>query len=568
MLKEIYIDIIEALHNAGVDGDISLGKTPSPDQGDVSFACFVLAKQKKQNPIALAKEIVEKIDVSNYEGIANAVALGPYVNFYLNTQEVSREVLMSVIKKGQSFGTNNFGNNKKVLIEYPSQNTHKEFHIGHLRNVCIGNSLVNLYKKSSYQVSPINYINDFGAHVVKCLWGIKKFHNSEVPKEHTQKWLGEVYAEASNYIKDNKSDELTQQLNDLQNKLESRDKEIWNLFIETRDASLAGFDNLQKELGINHIETILESEVKDEGQKIVDDLLQKNIAEVGDGGAIIIDLSKYKLDIALARKSSGAGVYLTSDLALANRKFKQFDIDESINVTGLEQNFYFKQLFKVLELSGFKNKMTHIGYGLVTLPEGKMSSRSGNVILYEDLRDKVAEKLKTELETRYSDWSQEDIFSNVNIMTQAVLKFSMLKHEAAKNIVFDFEEATSFEGYSAPYVLYVVARINSMVDKGGDLDIMHLKLDLLQTPQEKALLMHVATYQDVIVKATQEYNPAGITRFCFELAQKYNDFYHHCQVINEDNQDMTQIRLLLSRVVRDVLQDALAVLTINTVDRM
>jgi len=568
MLKEIYIDIIEALQKAGVVGDISFGKPPQPDQGDVAFACFVLAKQQNKNPAEVAKQIADQIDVTLYEGIDKVEALGPYVNFYLSIQEISREVLMSVIKDGESFGTNNLGENKKVLIEYPSQNTHKEFHIGHLRNVCIGNSLVNLYKKSGYQVLPINYINDFGAHVVKCLWGINKFHNGNVPKENIQRWLGEVYAEASNYIKEHDTPEIKEEVTILQNKLEARDPEIWQLFLQTRDASLDGFTHIHQELGITHLETILESEVKDEGQKIVDELLEKNIAKIGDGGAIIFDLSSYNLDIALARKSSGAGVYLTSDLALVKRKFKQFDIDESINVTGIEQDFYFKQLYKVLQLAGFDKKMTHIGYGLVTLPDGKMSSRLGNVVLYEELRDKVAVKLKKEITDRYDDWTAEEIDSNVVIITQAVLKFTLLKHEASKNIVFDFNEATSFDGYSAPYVLYVIARINSMVDKGGDLDIFQLQLDLLSVPQEKALLMQIATYSDVIMRAVQEYNPAIITKFCFDLAQKYNDFYHHCKVIDDDNKEMTQIRLLLSRVVRDVMQDALHVLSIDTVERM
>ena len=566
MEKYLHKGIIDALTEAGVTGDISLGKTKMVEHGDVSFACFVLAKEQKANPNQIAQEIAQKIDVSKFEEIEKVEVLGPYVNFYLSIPFIAREVMMAVIKDGKSFGRNNIGNQKKLLVEYPSQNTHKEFHIGHLRNVCIGNALVQLKRKSGYEVLPINYINDFGAHVVKCLWGINHFYNGEVPEQNTQKWLGEVYAKASTHIKDNP--ELKDEINELQNKLESRDKEIWNLFIKTRDASLDGFKKIHDELKIEHITTLLESDVKDQGQKIVDRLLKEGIAEVGDGGAIIVDLSEYKLDIALARKSSGAGVYLTSDLALATKKFDEFEVDESINITAHEQNFYFKQLFKVLELAGHKKEMSHIGYGFVTLPEGKMSSRSGNVILYEDLRDQVATKLTKETTDRHADWSTQEVENLVSVMTQAVLKFTILKHEASKNIVFDFKEATSFEGYSAAYVLYVVARINSMIDKSQDIDISSLDLSLLSSQQEKDLLLFVSKYESVVLRATQDNNPSIITKYCFDMAQKYNDFYHHHKVLDPQNTDQSNVRLLLSRVVKDVLTDALSLLTIDTVQKM
>lgn len=566
MLKDLHIDVLEALQKAGVTGDISLAKTNTPEHGDIAFACFVWAKEQQKNPVEAAKDIAQNIDVSLYQGLEKVEAVGPYVNFFLSTKEIARDVFMDVLKKGNNFGANNLGQGKKILIEYPSQNTHKEFHIGHLRNVCIGNALTELYKKSGYDVVVMNYINDFGAHVVKCLWGILHFYSGEVPEQDTQKWLGEVYAKSSVYLADH--DEYKQKLNALQKKLEERDPEIWSLFIKTRDASLARFDEIHEELGIDHKKTILESEIKDEGQAIVDDLLEKKIAQVGDGGAIIFDLNEYNLDIALVRKSSGAGVYLTSDLALAKEKFTAFDIQESINITGIEQNFYFKQLFKVLELAGHKEKMTHIGYGLVTLPSGKMSSRLGNVILYEELRDKVAQKLHKEITDRHDDWAKDEIQKTTDIMTQAVLKFSMLKHEAAKNIVFDFDEATSFDGYSAPYVLYVIARITSMVQKGDPGGLADLDMGLLTAPQEKALLLHIANYDDMVIRAMREYNPSAITRYCFDLAQLYNDFYQNCKVIDPQHEARSQVRLLLSRIVRDVLQDSLALLTIHTVERM
>lgn len=572
MLDKIEKQLKKLLKKTGVTGEFEFGRPPKSGMGDIAFACFGFAKEQKKNPAEVAKEIAEKLKlkISKSKLFDRVEAFGPYVNFYLNTSELTRLTLVKVAKK--DFGKNNFGKGKKVLIEYPSQNTHKEFHIGHLRNVCIGNCLVELYKKSGYDITAINYVNDFGRHVVKVLWYILRSQKSKVqnPKLITnkQKWLGEIYAEASAYIAEHK-EEVAPELDELQKKLESRDPEVMKLFEETRQWSIDGFAKIMDELEVDHNKIIYESEIKDRGQKIVDDLLDKKIAMVGEGGAIIIDLQKYNLDIALLRKSSGAGLYLTSDLALAEKKFTDFSVNESINITGTEQNHYFQQLFKVLWLYGFQHKMTHIGYGLVNLPSGKMSSRAGNVILYEDLRDEVFEKLKKETCRRHETWGEEKINNNTQILTMAVLKFSMQKHESNKVVTFDMAEALSFDGYSAPYVLYAVARINSLLAK-SKIVIKKMKFDfsLVKEEEEKKILLLIADYDNVIKKALADYNPSVIARYCFELAQAFNDFYNRHSVLGGENKDLQLIRLALSKAVKDVLTSALSILTIDTVEEM
>ena len=585
--------IINLLKKIGVSGTFEFTAPPNPEMGDLAFACFDLAKEMKLSPVEVAKDIVNKLRTSCHSRhaywqagaggnlvkknkippdiisggmtalIDKVEATGPYVNFYLKTAELADLVLPEVEKK--NFGENNIGKNKKVLIEYPSQNTHKEFHVGHLRNACIGNSMVGLMRKSNYKVIPINYINDFGAHVVKCLWYIEKF-SKQAPVEDKQKWLGEIYAEANNYIKEHK--EVETELAEYQKKLESKDPEVMKLFQETKQWSIEGFDKIHHELGIEHKEVFFESEIKKKGQKIVDKLLKKKIAEVGERGAIIVDLNKYNLDIALLRKATGAGLYITSDLALAEEKFKKIKVDESINITGTEQNFYFKQLFKILELSGFKNKLTHIGYGLVNRPDGKMSSRLGNVILYEDLRDEIYTKLFQETQKRHEDWSEDKIVDTTKILTQAILKFTMLKHEAEKNVTFDIKEAVSIEGFSAPYVLYSVARINSLIKKAEKLEKRKIDYSLLDKPEEKKLILQIANYGKMIEKAWGNYNPSVMIRYCFELAQSFNDFYNKQQIIDEENIELTLTRLALARAVHDVLVDALNILSIKTVEEM
>lgn len=549
----------------GVTGEINFSVPPKPEMGDLAFACFGLAKEKWQNPAEVAKEVAEKINQNKIDLITEAKAFGPYVNLYFSPGGLAKAVITG-IEKDKNYGTNNIGQGAKVMIEYPSQNTHKEFHIGHMRNVCIGNTLVKLYEKSGYHMVPVNYINDFGAHVVKCLWWIMRQGKLKNDIPNKQKWLGEMYAAASKYIKEHE-EEVKPELDALQKKLEAHDPKVMKIFNQTRKWSLVGFEKIHQELGVKHKVTFFESQVKEKGQKIVDGLLQKKVAQVGEGGAIIVDLSQYGLDIALVRKSTGAGVYLTSDLALAAEKFNKIKVDESINITGTEQDFYFKQLFKILDLSGFKNKMTHVGYGLVNLPEGKMSSRAGNVILYEDLRDEIFASLMKEMKERRTNWPEKKQIKTANVLTQAVLKFTMQQHEAAKVITFDIKQAISFDGFSAPYILYVVARINSLFKKAKIKLNKNINYELLNTGAEKRVLFLLASYSDIVEKALKNYNPSVITKYCFDLAQAFNDFYNNCPVLSEEK-GLARARLALCAAVKKVLSDGLGVLTIGTVEEM
>ena len=569
MMAEIKLGIKKLLIAAGVKGEIELTTPPNPEMGDFSFACFNLAKEWKISPVETAKSIKSKLEIGNWklEITERIEAVGPYVNFYLQAGQVAGLILKQISKQNKKYGENKSGKGKKVLIEYPSNNTHKEFHIGHFRNVCIGNTLVQLYQKSGYKVYPVNYLNDFGNHVAKCLWGLLKFHKNEKPPENKQKWLGDIYAEASAKVKDNL--DFGKEVAEIQKKMEERDPDLWPLFMETREWSIEKFEEIFKQLGVKHAVVFYEKDLKDKGQKMVDDLLLKGVAEVGEGGAIIVDLNKYDLDIALLRKSNGAGLYLTSDLPLAVEKFKKFNVDESIVVTGTEQNHYFKQLYKILEIIGFKKKLTHIGYGLVNLKEGKMSSRLGNVILYEDLYDEVYEKLKVESKQRHADWSEKKINETARILTMAALKFDMLKHEAAKNITFDIKEATAFDGFTGPYILYVIARINSMIAKSKVKSLKSkVKFELLDKPEEKQLVLFLARYEEVVSEALREYNPSAITRYCFDLAQQFNNFYNKHSVLNAENKDLVAVRLQLSGAVKNVLENALGLLTIDTVEEM
>lgn len=569
MRSGIKEEIKKFLQSAGVSGEIKLTVPPKADMGDLAFACFDLAKEWKMSPPEAAKKIKEKLSRRKVgippeagEIIERVDALGPYVNFYLNAGEMAKMIISEIVNLGSQYGASPAGKGKTILLEYPSNNTHKELHVGHLRNICIGNVLAGIFTATGHKVVPVNYLNDFGVHVAKCLWWIiKKDNLKDAPKGKEQEWLGNMYAEASRFLKEHPESEP--EIWEIQKKLEAKDKEIWKLFVKTREWSVKEFQKIFNELKVKHDHVFLESDIKVIGQKMVDELLEKNIATVGEGGAIIADLKEYGLDIALLRKSNGSGLYLTSDLGLAVEKNKRYKkVDESIHVTGSEQDFYFKQLFKILELAGYKFKMTHIGYGLVNLPSGKISSREGNVVLYEDLKNAVREAVlekSPELAKKTG---------HLDKITFAAIKFGFLKHEAGKAMVFNEKEAVSFDGFAGPYILYVIARINSIFKKAGVKKPVLKNLELLTSAEEKRTALMLNQYGETLKEALSNYNPSAITRYCFDLAQLFNDFYSKRSVLNAESTELKTARLALSSAVAQVLKNALRMLSIDSVDYM
>jgi len=579
-MESINSEIEKLLKQAGVAGQIELSVPPKPEMGDLSFSCFNLAKEKNKNPIEIAQGLAVSLRGGADEAptkqshrfgndtIERVQAAGPYLNFFLKPSAVAAAIVPEILKLKNKYGQNKSGGGKQIIVEYPSNNTHKELHIGHLRNICIGNSLVKLFEANGHKVVPINYVNDFGAHVAKCLWGLQKFHATETPPADKQKWLGEIYAEASRYLKE--YEEAKTEVAEIQRRLEKDDKQIRPLFLKTRKWSLDRFAEVFKELGAKHKKTLFEKDIKQKGQKVVDALLKKGLAKKGEGGAIIVDLSQYGLDIGLLRKSDGSGLYLTSDLGLALEKNKLFPkISESVHVTGNEQNFYFKQLFKVLELAGYKFKMTHIGYGLINLPSGKISSRAGNAPLYDDVYKAVFDKALTETALRHRDWPKEKIEPAARNIAFAALKFDLLKHESAKTIVFDPASAVSFDGFTGPYVLYTVARINSLMRKVKN-EKLAAKSDwnLLRAPEEKHLAFFLGQFGEAIEKSMAGYNPSVIAKYAFDLAKLFNDFYNKRSVLSAETPALSRARLALSSAAKITLENALGLLSIETVDEM
>jgi arginyl-tRNA synthetase len=385
-----------------------------------------------------------------------------------------------------------------------------------------------------------------------------KFYDGVVPDHNKGDFLGKVYSESDNKLKE--SEEYQEEYKVVLKNLYEGDKrtmDIWNM---TREWSLEEFNRIYKELGVNFDIFLYESQVKDEGTKIARELLDKGVAKNKEG-AVIVDLKEFGLDEFVILRSDGTALYSTKDLALAERKFQDFKIDLSLYVVGSEQKFYFKQLFKTLELMGFSQakKCYHLSYELVMLEEGKMSSREGNVVLYSELKDVVKKEALNQVRER--NISNADSISE--IVTLGALKYSMMK-DNNKRIIFNWKKALDFEGDTAPYIQYAHARASSILKKIGDNNSEFEIEDLNE--KEYKLVSLLSEFPEVVERASVDYRPDFVSNYVYDVAKCFNEFYHECHVLNaETNKDF---RTSIVKATKIVLSNALGLLGIKAPEEM
>lgn len=558
--KKIADDINHSLGTKKVQAN-DLSYPPDGSMGDLSLPCFALSKELGKNPAETAGMIIGAVKTDNV--ITSVKTAGPYVNFTLGKGELAEDVLKEIAKSKENYGINNSGKSEKVMLEFSNGNTHKELHVGHLRNIIYGDSLTKILLANGYEAIPVSYINDFGIHVAKTLWAYQEFYKNEPLPENKGYFLGKVYVRASQELTSDPAGKVT--VNFIMKKIEERKGEEYKLWEQTRQWSIEQFDKIYAELDVHFKKTFYESEVIEKGQKIVQDLLKKNILTKSDG-AVIADLSKFNLSVLVVLRSDGTSTYPVADLALAIEKFKKYKIAKSIYIVDIRQSLYFKQLFKILEQLGYKEEMIHLGHEFVKLPDGMMSSRTGNVITFEELRDQMIAEAKSETKERHADWSEEKIQEVARTIAMAAIKFEMIKVGADQVITFDINRALSFNGYTAAYLQYTYARMNSIIRK-AEVAKAKINYNLLAENIEKDLIIKLAKYPETIKRAGQEYNPAEITKYLFELAQMANDYYHQVPVLKAD-EDLKNARLVLIAEVNQVIKNGLELLGIKILNEM
>jgi arginyl-tRNA synthetase len=540
---------------------------PNISLGDLSLACFELAKSQKKSPVDLAAELaltlMKQPKLKKY--FTEIKAVGPYLNFYINRSYLANRVINSIKRSKKHYGQNSLGRNRKVMIEYSNGNTHKEYHVGHLRNVSYGDAINHLLSINGYKSIPVSYINDFGIHVAKTIWNWqrdKKFKESQEDKGYL---LGKCYSEASKELAEHP--EYKEAVVDIMKSIEGREGASYILWQETREWSIRYFDSIYRDLGIKFVHIFYENEFVEAGLKLVAELI-KSGKLVKSEGAIIANLEKYGLGILPVIRTDGTALYPVADLALAQEKFKKYNVAESIYVIDLRQSLYFQQLAKICELLGYKQKLKHLGYDVVTLPGGMMSSRTGNIITYEDLKTKIFEKLTNETKKRHEEWTNDRVRQVAWNLTVSTIKFEMLKVSPDKIITFNIEESLRFDGYTACYLQYGYARLKSIVRKEEwSLFASSVDTGKLKELKEKELLIKLARYPEIIRLAGEKYNPSELTKYLFELVKLFNDYYHEINILKAEPK-LRRARLALIKAVAQVLSNGFNVLGLKIVEEM
>ncbi|MCR4284796.1 MAG: arginine--tRNA ligase [archaeon] len=534
---------------------------PNDELGDYAFPCFSLAKKLKKSPIEIAEDLTNKLRKNPLEGISNISQAGSYVNFLIDKKILAESVLKEVGKK--SWGTLNL-ENKKIGIEYPGPNTNKALHVGHLRNISIGESLSNISKAIGNKIFHVNIYNDRGILISKSMIAYEKFGKGKTPESEGikgDKFVGQFYQIFTKEAE--KNPQLEEEAMKKLNLWESGDKETINLWKKMNSWAYKGMQETFNTFGLSKIDkNYYESEMYEFGKNIIQDGLKRKIFYKKEDGAIAIDLGKEGLGEKVVLRADGTSIYITQDLYLAEKRINDFKLDSSYYVVGNDQDYHFKVLFKILEKLGIKKDMKHLSYGMVALPSGKMKSRTGTTVYADDLIEDIKNLALRKITERGVKIQKKEIERRALITALAAIKYSLLKIDIKKQIIFDPKEAVSFEGDTGPYLLYSYARASSIIRKVKSKKPVKI-VDLKE--QEIKLLKKIDIFPKIVQNAQTNLAPNLIANYSFELSKLFNEFYHSCPVMGSMEEGF---RLKLVNAFRVTLKKSLDLLGIEVLEEM
>lgn len=554
-MKDVIVNLIK--REVGVvnfDVENSIEVPPNSKMGDFAFPCFSLAKSLRENPMGIAEDLAEKLRKKLPREISGVDFKGAYVNFFIDKKILAEKILSEVKKK--NFGKNNFGEGKKIVIDMSSPNIAKPFGIGHLRSTIIGNSIGRICEANGFEIVKINYLGDWGTQFGKIILGWKKWGDEKKLNKNPIGHLLEIYVRAN-------VEKFEEEARVEFKKLESGDKENLALWKKFRDLSLAEFNKIYDFFGIKFDVISGESLYNGKMDEVVEDLRKKKIARK-DKGAIVVDLKKDGLGVALIQKSDETSLYTTRDLTAAKERKKEYNFYKMIYEVGAEQKLNFMQLFKILEKMGYSwfKDCVHVAHGLYLDKDGKkFATRKGKTVFMKDILDEVVDKAKKNLLKR-ENLSGKELDERARRVSLAAIFYGDLKNNREHNMVFDIDRFLAFEGDTGPYLLYSYARASSIVRKVKSKKTIKI-LDLKDS--EIRLLKKISDFEDVVVKAYENLAPNLVANYCFELAQIFNEFYHTCPVLGSEEEGF---RLALVDAFRISLKRGLDLLGIEAIEEM
>ena len=553
-------ELAKVIDSLDQDAILNLLEQPkSSDLGDIAFPAFSLAKVERKAPQAIAADIAEKIDQSAFEKV---VATGPYVNFFLDKSKISDQVIKSVIEAGADYGQQDEGHGENITIDLSSPNIAKPFSVGHLRSTVIGDALSNIFRKMGYNTIKINHLGDWGKQFGLLMVAYKKWGSKEAVEANPIDELLKLYVRINAEIENDPA--LDEEGRLWFKKLEDGDPEATELWQWFRDESLVEFNRIYKLLGVEFDSLNGEAFYNDKMDEAVQILEEKGLLKESKG-ASIVELDDVNLPPAMIKKSDGATLYITRDIATAIYRARTYNFVKNIYAVGQEQSNHFRQLKAVLKKMGFdwSDDMIHVDFGLVTKNRQKLSTRKGNIILLEPTLQEAISRAKAQIEEKNPELeNKEEVAHAVGV---GAVKFYDLKTDRRNGYDFDLEAMVSFEGETGPYVQYAYARIQSILRKANFTPSTDATYSL-SDPESWEIIKLLQDFSRVVKRAAENYDPSLIAKYAINLAQAFNKYYAHTRILDESPERDSRLALSYSTAV--VLKEALRLLGVDAPEKM
>jgi arginyl-tRNA synthetase len=581
-----------------------LSKPPRREMGDISFACFELAKVVGQTPAQVASVLAANLPT--LLSVNKAETKGPYINFFLDRGEIIKNVCEQILREGSHYGCNSSKQGQRIMVEFSSPNTNKPLHLGHLRNTLLGDTLASILRANGAEIFRSNLINDRGIHICKTILAYQKWANGATLESLGIKgdhYVGDLYVQFEKAFKqeisqmgfdqedfeawakdrgldlselsdkeievrrddyDRSRSSLYQEAQGLLKRWEEGDEDVYRLWKTMNEWVMNGFTETYDRLGVSFDRYYLESETYTLGKSLVEDGLARGIFEKDAIGAVIADLRSGGLGKKILLRPDGTSIYITQDLGTTVTKQRDYNLTHSICVVAREQEYHFKVLAKLLDLLGYEwaKGLYHMSYGLVHLPEGRMKSREGTVVDIDDFLDDLFALAFEEVKIRanVAADSQEPLAQAISL---AAAKFGFLSVDPIRDTTFDPKASISFEGRTGPYIQYANARAQSILAKAPGESIDATSASILEGDAEMELASTLADYAAVVEEAGQKYSPSLIANYLYQLAQTFTAFYHAESVLKEEDETRRRGRLALCASTSQVLVNGLALLGIE-----
>lgn len=567
-MEKLLQSFLEKQFDASFASKVQFSAVPKGQMGDLALNFFALTKDLGQSPVQIAQEVQTKLE--SCDCIEKMVIVGPYLNVFFKSDIFFEQVFQASLVSHALDG-------KNMVIEFSGPNTNKPLHLGHMRNHALGIAVSNLLESAGADVHRVNIINDRGVHICKSMLAYLKFGNGETPESVGKKsdhFIGDWY------VRFNEESKKDESLNDEVQKMlvawEEGDTSVRELWKTMNGWTLSGHQQTYDRQGVQFEKVYLESETYVDGKKIAEEGLKKGVFKKREDGAIVIDLSDDGLDEKVVLRSDGTSIYLTQDLAVAVRRDKDFHHpDEMIYTVGDEQNYHFQVLFLCLDKLGILNKdrLTHLGYGMVNLPDGRMKSREGTVVDADNLMDSLSDMALEKVQERNSELSEDEARLIAEQIMNGAWKFYLLSAGPRKSITFNAEESLAFEGATGPYLQYAGVRIKSVLRKARESGIEPgfkgiQNLGSQFGKQEKSLGVKILEFENVLTKAASHKNPTYVVTYLLELSQTWSSYYAENSILNAETDELKKARLALAQKVLSVLEAGLKVLGIEVPERM